>query len=511
MATKTAVPGASTTRLASLVLAVAVGVGIWLLTTVTGSARPALAAAGGGVAVGFTMLVCDTETPIGTVVGSLLLPAVSGAVVLPLVLVVRGLFPLETSGIESILRLVVGEIGVTIAAGIAAFGVAGTLDGEFGEGGATRLLRTLDTAVLGPGIVLVGLVIVRFNAIAQIPALNIQNPLPTALLFQPQTTAAILLSFWGLGTVFIGLCKATLAVAPIRELAPQTREAELTTALSRLHRAITVAFISITVLTLGPLLGIIAGFDPLELVPQFEPVLDLFAGSGLRRGLLQLSGLLALVSLVLWSVQAVTGRVTDAVSKLTPIPVAAGSAVALALAAEPFVPRLVARVPVAFRQQIQQVVTGLTPVGVILAVIVVAMGILSSALAVVAIGGAIRFVPKRTAGSALATAGLAVGAVAAGVSGAGVLTVVGVVAISVFVWSVGDQSVATRTELGDVSGVQIEAIHAISALGLAGVGIGLAWGLYTTALGRLAVPDGTLLGVLASVVGILILVLGVRG
>ncbi|MFB6293506.1 MAG: hypothetical protein ABEH60_04515, partial [Halonotius sp.] len=219
MATKTAVPGASTTRLASLVLAVAVGVGVWLLTTVTGSARPALAAAGGGVAVGFTMLVCDTETPIGTVVGSLLLPAVSAAVVLPLVLVVRGLFPLETSGIESILRLVVGEIGVTIAAGIAAFGVAGTLDAEFGEGGATRLLRTLDTAVLGPGIVLVGLVIVRFNAIAQIPALNIQNPLPTALLFQPPTTAAILLSFWGLGTVFIGLCKATLAVAPIRELA----------------------------------------------------------------------------------------------------------------------------------------------------------------------------------------------------------------------------------------------------------------------------------------------------
>ncbi|ERH02313.1 MAG: hypothetical protein J07HN6_01881 [Halonotius sp. J07HN6] len=511
MATKTAFPGGRTTRLASLAVAVAVGVGVWLLTTVTGSSRPALAAAVGGVAVGFTMLLCDTETPVGTVVGSLLLPAVSGAVVLPLVLTIRGLFPLETSGIESILRLVVGEIGVTIAAGVAAFGVTGTLDAEFGEGGATRLLRTLDTAVLGPVIVLIGLAIVRFNALTEIPALSIQNPLPTALLFQPQTTAAILLSFWGLSTVFIGLCKATLGLAPIRELAPQTKAAELTTALSRLHRGITVAFIGITVLTLGPLLVIIAGFDLLELAPQFSPILDLFAGGGLRRGLLQLSGLLALVSVVLWSVQAVTGRVTDAVSKLTPIPVAAGSALALALAAEPFVPELLASVPTAFRQQIQQVVTALTPVGVILAVIVVAMGILSSALAVVAIGGAIRFVPKRTAGSALATAGLAVGAVAAGIYGAGVLTVVAVVAISVFVWSVGDQSVATRAELGDVSGVQIEAIHAISALGLAGVGIALAWGLYTTALGRLAVSDGTLLGVLASVVGILILVVGVRG
>jgi hypothetical protein len=511
MAATTIGPEPNTTRLGSLLLAVAVGAGVWLLTTVTGSYRPAIVAGAAGVVVGFTMLVCDTETPAGTILASLLLPGVSGIVVLPLALAIRGLFPLETVGLESILRLVVGEIGIIIAAGVASFGVVGTLDGEFGEGGAKRLLGALETAILGPVILLGGLAIVRFDALTEIPALGLENPIPTALLYQSQPTSATLLTFWGLTTLFFAASWMALGAAPIRELTPQTREAAVTAALSRLYRGGRILWIGVTILTLGPLLLIVAGFDVLQIAPIFRPIVAFFASDGLRRLLLQLTGLLALAALVLWSVQAVTGRVTNAVSKLTPIPVAAASALAIAIAGEPFVSELLARLPAMVQRPLQQVVTALTPAGVILAGIVVVMGILSTALTLIVIGGGIRYVPKQTAGSALATGGLAVGAIAAGVYGAGFLVVVAVVAVSVFVWSVGDQSVTTRTELAGVSAIQIEAIHGISALGLAAGGIALAWGLYTTALGRLAVPDGTLVGVLASVLGTLILVIGVRG
>jgi len=240
-------------------------------------------------------------------------------------------------------------------------------------------------------------------------------------------------------------------------------------------------------------------------------VVGVLETDGLRRGLLQASGVLALIGVILWGLQAATGRVTNAVSRLLPIPVAAASAVAIAVAGGSFVGQAVPRVPAVYRPQVEQVVNALTPSGVVLAVIVAAMSLLSVALVVVALGGAIRYVPRRTAGSALASAGLAVGAIAAGVYGAGVLVVASVVAISIFVWSVGDQSVTTRAELDAASSVQLEAVHTISAFGLAGGGIALAWGLSTAALDRLTVADGTLLGVVASAVGILILVVGIRG
>ena len=513
MAAHGVLPEPNTTRATSLLMMGAVGVGIWLLTTVTGSRQPPLVAALAGGIVGITMLISDTETPVGGLAASLFAPAVSllvlGAVLAPIwVLVQSVLLQSEVVGIESILRFAVGQVGIALAAGMATFGVVGTLDGEFGEGGATQLLRNTDTAVLGPMIVLAGVAVVRLDALASMPVLGVERALPTLSVLDSPVPAAVLLSSWGVATVFVGVLKLTLAVAPIVELSPQPREAAVGATLARLNRGISVGWGVMTLLTLAPV-GL-AMADLVE-IRRFEPVIGLLETDGLRRGLLQASGLLALVGVILWGLQAVTGRVTNAVSRLMPILVAAASAGAIAVAGGPFVGQAVARVPAVYQPQIEQVVSALTPTGVVLAVIVAAMGLLSVALMVVAVGGGIRYVPKRTAGSALASAGLAVGAIAAGVYGAGVLVVAGVVAVSVFVWSIGEQSVTTRTELGEASSVQLEAVHTISAVGLAGGGIALTWGLSTIALNRLTVADGTLLGVLASAVGILILVVGIRG
>ncbi|MFQ3475102.1 hypothetical protein HKK80_02420 [Halonotius sp. F2-221B] len=513
MASRGILPEPNTTRATSLLMMVAVGVGIWLLTTVTGSRQSLLVAAVAGGVVGLTMLVSDTETPVGGLVASLFAPAVSLLVLVAVLAPIRVLVQLvlvqsDVVGIESILRLAIGQVGVALAAGVATFGVVGTLDGKFGEGGATRLLRNTDTAVLGPMIVLAGVAVVRLDALASMPVLGIERALPTLSALDSPVPAAVLLSFWGVATVFVGVLKLTLGVAPIVELSPQPREAAVAATLTRLNRGLNIGWGVMTLLTLSPV-GL-AMADLIE-IRRFEPVVGVLETDGLRRGLLQVSGLLALMGVILWGLQAATGRVTNAVSRLMPIPVAAASAVAIAVAGGSFVGQAVARVPAVYRPQIEQVVSALTPTGVVLAVIVAAMSLLSVALVVVALGGAIRYVPRRTAGSALASAGLAVGAIAAGVYGAGILVVAGVVAISVFVWSVGEQSVTMRTELDAAASIQLEAVHTISAFGLAGGGIALAWGLSTTALDRLTVADGTLLGVLAAAVGILILVVGIRG
>jgi len=508
MAARGILPEPNTTRATSLLLMIAVGVGIWLLTTVTGSRQPPLVAALAGVVVGLTMLVSDTETPVGGLVASLFAPVVSLLVLVAVLAPIRLLIPPDVVGIEAILRVAVGQVGVALAAGVATFGVVGTLDGEFGEGGATRLLRNTDTAVLGPMIVLAGVAVVRLDALASMPVLGIERALPALSILDSPVPAAVLFSFWGVATVFVGVLKLTIEVAPIMELSPQPREAAVAATLARLNRGITIGWGVMTLLTLVPVGLAMADFVEIR---RFEPVVGVLETDGLRRGLLQASGVLALIGVILWGLQAATGRVTNAVSRLLPIPVAAASAVAIAVAGGSFVGQAVPRVPAVYRPQVEQVVNALTPSGVVLAVIVAAMSLLSVALVVVALGGAIRYVPRRTAGSALASAGLAVGAIAAGVYGAGVLVVASVVAISIFVWSVGDQSVTTRAELDAASSVQLEAVHTISTFGLAGGGIALAWGLSTAALDRLTVADGTLLGVLASAVGILILVVGIRG
>lgn len=509
MSDQTLLPEADTTRLTSLLIAVAVALGGWLLTTATGSTRPALAAGLAGGLLGLTVLIRDTETPIGTAVATLLLPVPSFVGLVALGLPVREVVPLAVEG-EPFVRPLIGQLGVTIAVGMAAFGVVATLDTGVGKGAVAKLWGTAVRALFGIGVALAGLLVVQFDALAAVPIPGVDGSVFTAFVFQPSEPPVVVVTFWLLWCLLVGSLKLLVAVAPILELTPQTKQATVERELSRTHSVLNATFTLLLGLTTVAILLALGVADLQALLARFPSAFELFAAPGIRRGLVSGIGLLAVGIVLLGGLQFVTGRVTDTVGSLVPSLLAGGSAVAVAIVGSPVVPRAVSRVPET-PLPVEQVTTALTPPGVLLTAITIAVALLTLVLAFVVAAGGFKYIPRRTAGSAIASAGLGVGVIAVGIYGGGTLVVFVAVAISILVWNMGERSVTTRAELGALPSVQLEAVHTFSALGLGVIGVGLAWGLYTSVLGRLVVSGGTLVGVLASAVGVVILVSTLRG
>jgi len=502
-------PEADTTRFTSFLIAVAVALGGWLLTTATGTRQPALAAGLAGGLLGLTVLIRDTETPIGTAVATLLLAVPSLVGLVALGLPVRELVPLAIGG-EPFVRPLIGQLGVTIAVGVAAFGVVATLDTGVGKGAVAKLWGTAVRALFGIGVALAGLLVLQLDALTAVPIPGVDGSIVTAFIYQPSEPLVVVITFWLLMSLQVGCLKLLVAVAPVLELTSQTREDTVERLLSRTHSVLNATFALALALTGVALVVALSSTNPDRFFAQYPAAYTLFTAPGLRRGLVAGIGLVAVGTVLLGGLQFVTGRVTDTVGSLVPSLLAGGGAVAVAVVGSPVVPRAVSRVPDT-PLPVEQVITALTPPGAILAVLAIAVALLTLVLAAVVAAGGLQYIPRRTAGSAIASAGLGFGAIAVGIYGGDTLVVFVAVAVSILVWHMGERSVTTRAELGPLPSVQLEAVHTFSALGLAAVGVGLAWGLYTNVLGRLAVSGGTLVGVLASTVGVLILVSTLRG
>ncbi|MFW6320724.1 MAG: hypothetical protein ACOC0Z_02635 [Halohasta sp.] len=503
-------PEPDTTRLGSLLLVVAVAAGGWLLTTATDTTRPAAVAGVAGGLLGLTILIRDTETPIGTAVATLLLPVPSLLGLVALGLPVREIVPLAMEG-EPFVRPLIGGLGVTIAVGVAAFGVVSTLDTGVGKGAVATLWGTAVMASFGIGLALAGLLVVQLEALTAVPIPGVDGSLVTEFVYRPSEPSVVLVTFWLLCFLLVGMLKLLVAVAPILELSSQTKQEAVRRGLSRTHSVLNLLFALLLLVTTMSAIVTMGESDLGTFVGRFPAAFELFAAPGLRRGLVAGIGLLTLGTLALGGLQFVTGRVTDTVGSLVPSALAGGGAVAVAVVGSPVVPGLLDRVPDTPAVPVDQVATALTPPGVILTGLAIAMLLLTGVLSVIVTAGGFKYIPRRTAGSAIASGSLGFGAIAVGVAGAEPLVVFAAVAVSILVWNIGERSVTTRAELGALWPIQLEAIHTFSALGLAALGVGLAWGLYTNALGRLAVSGGTLVGVLASTVGVLLLVVALRG
>lgn len=511
MAGRAFLPEPDTTRLGSLLIAISVAFGGWLLTSATGTARPALAAGIAGGVLGAIVLIRDTGTLIGTAVTTLLLPVPSFIGLVAVGLPLRESVPLAIAG-EPFVRPLIGQLGVTIAIGIAAFGVVATLDTNVGKGAVAQLWGTAVRALFGIGVPLAGLLVLQFDALTAvpifIPSINVSRL--TTFIYQPSEPAFVPVSFWILVALQIMTLKLLVTVAPIVELTPQTNQESIGRVLSRTHSVVNTGFVSALGLTVVSGLLAFGVSDPQALIARFPVVFDLLASPGLRRGLVSGIGFLTLGVVLFGGLQFVAGRVTTTVGRLVPSVLAGGSALTVAVVGSPIVPQAVSWIPET-PIPVDQVITALTPPGVVLAGITIAVALLTGALTMIVLAGNLRYIPRRTAGSAIASAGLGFGAIAAGISGSEVIVIFVAVAVSILIWNTGERSVTTRAELGHSSSIQLESVHLFSALGLAAVGIGLAWGLYTNVLSLLTVSGGTLVGVLASTVSVLLLVVALRG
>ena len=85
------------------------------------------------------------------------------------------------------------------------------------------------------------------------------------------------------------------------------------------------------------------------------------------------------------------------------------------------------------------------------------------------------------------------------------------VGVSVFVWDIGDRGATTWAELQTESPLQIELIHTLSAAIVTIVGIAVAWVLYATVLGDVVSAGGTVLAMLAAMLGVVVILAAIQG
>lgn len=505
------IPEPNVTRPTAVLIALAVAVGIWLLTTVVGRTLPALVAGCSGVTVGALTILRDTETPAGLAITALLLPIGGGSVVAAVVLPVRVLVPVPVDAILATIPTAIGLFGLVGAAWLAGFGVLGLFNTTVGSGSVADMWTVNNKAAVGPSIIFAGILMGRFDALRQVPSVGFDSLGITSALLAPRNAAVAMITFLVLCSFVIAGVQLILAAAPIVQLTPQTSQARVEAGVKQLSRLLNGSLWVIVLLTVVGIVAVVSSVDITAIAGRYPALFGLFAAPGLRRMLLVAFGGAVLIAAVFGGVQLVTGRIASTVGWFVPGLLAGATTGALAVVGTPAVSMLHTRVPAAVSPVVEQLTIALTPAGVIAGGIVIGMSLLTVIFGVVILGSGINYFPVETAGSAMAATGLAIGAIAIGIFGASGLTVFALVGLSVFVWDIGDRGATTWAELQTESPLQIELIHTLSAAIVTIVGIAVAWVLYATVLGDVVSAGGTVLAMLAAMLSVVVILAAIQG
>lgn len=498
-----------------LLTMLAVVVGIGALVAATGSVRgPAVATIAGGL-LGGAVLIRASDTPLGTALASTHIPligvlALAGVGISLLDAgVVAAVSGDSSADLTGILRSIVLHLGVAIGAGLGALGAIGTLRDGIGDGGIWKLWQS-GVATNAVIVVVLGAILApRHEAISALPLPSIDLSPLFDLVLSPSGPGVVLVTFWALVLSLVESTRITLTNLPLAELVSRSQRERISKLLLRADKSLkTVTNLSL-VLGLASFVLFLPAFRTalFEGAPVTRKIIPVLATPALRSLLLALTVGLFMISFAIYLLQRLAGQVASALG--TYLPAAAGGILAIVFAtvATPLVGRARSQLPRSLQEPARSLVDAFSPVGLILAVMAVAVLVLLAAMTVIVGAGALRYVPSRGAGGAFAATGLVVGAVSVGATGGSAIIVFVVVALGVLAWDASEHGVITRAELkGPATG--IEAVHIVGSLAVAGLGVGVAWLSYTIFLGAITVPEGSLPGAIGAIVASL-LVLGV--
>jgi len=499
--------GAGASRPASLTVALAVGIGLFVAGMTGGTGAGVATTGAAGVALGIATLCRARDGPAAAAAGAALTPVVALVGVAGCVLVAaeRGALASAGTGGGEWPPAVVLALGV----GTAAFGAVGTLGDGIGEGAVRRVLRSATATATVVGVALVAVLAPRASVRDALPSTAFD---PGALLvpvLSPGGPTTSLVFAFGLVVAAALSCRWALSSLPIAELAPRARREATERAIDRVDASLRQAA------TYGVLATCASFTTAIPAVREALPVAGLaalVAPTALRVLLLAVAAVAAAVALAARLLRSVAGEAASALGWMLPATTGgvAVVAVALAVGAGGTVSRLVGGLPPGVRPAATDLLDTLSPTGVVLGVAVAAVGVLAASLTVLVVLLGIDLLPTRGSGGALAGAGLAACAVVLGLGTAPALATFVLVGLGVVVWDVSDRGVGARADLGPRSAAGVEAVHAVGSVAVAAVGVGVAWLAFALA-GAVALPDGALVGTVAAIAAAVILLGVLRG
>jgi hypothetical protein len=498
--------GAGASRPASLVVALAVAVGVLVTATVgRGSGGVALLAAT-GVVLGAATLCRARDGPAWAAVGAALTPllALGAAAGVALLAAERGVLG---AGVGGDLGAVLPAVALAVGIGMAAFGATGTLGDGIGEGAVRRVHRSALATATIVGTAFVAVLVTRFEALDGVSAPTVDIASLLAPVHSPGGPTVSLVSFFVLVVAVALACRAALSTLPVVELAPRERRAAVERAGDRLDAHLRVA-VKYGVVAAGASVTTV-----LPVVRETVPVVGvgaLLAPTGIRVTLLAVGVVAAGLAVAGRLLQAVTGSTASALGRLLPATAGGVWVLLVAFGAGGAIRGVVDGLPPAARPVATDLLATLSPAGVALGAVTVALGSLTAALTALVVCSGIGLVPTRGSGGALAGTGLTLCGVVLGVEAAPALATFALVGLGVVAWDTSDQGVTARADLGPLSAGRIEAVHAVGSVAVATVGVGAAWVAFGL-VGQVAMADGALVGAVAAVAGAVILLGVLRG
>ncbi|WP_312911427.1 DUF7519 family protein [Natronosalvus caseinilyticus] len=453
--------------------------------------RFAAVATVGGVGAALVATLLGSDRPVRRAVGGALAVPVAVLVAVPVTL--AWAFAVGVAGFGPFTAVIVWSLVVAALAGTLA-----SWD-RLGDGGVRAAARATTLAALG----VVAVVVVRVLPEAGVreragPAVAEVTGAASGVLREPGQTLATV-SFFALVLATAGAVFVTVGYVPIERLAPPDRREAVSRAVGVVRRgnsiAIRVALVGLSGVVMLP--ALLEQFSDVPLSPrELSTIVPLPVGEALatvvlareiRLVLLVVLAIAAFVAALEWTRRALRRGLAAVLARLL-APMVGGVVLTLALASVLATPAVEASLEALVRQIEPQVVADLLlefpPIALVVAVLLVALGMLSSLFGTVSLLRAIRLLPPRAIGSALAAMailGLAGSLAVIGRTEAAIWTAAG----AFVVWDVGEYADGLRAELGrDAATMRAELVHALGA-----VATGAAVALGTVGLYRWAGSD----------------------
>ncbi|MFP8956434.1 hypothetical protein ACLI4Y_06880 [Natrialbaceae archaeon A-CW3] len=454
----------------------------------------------GGSLIGTRLAAVATGAGVGTALAATLLAsrnplrrAVGGAVAVPVAALVAT--PITLAWAFAIGIAGFGPFAAITVWSLIFAALAGTLLSwdHLGDGGARRASTGATLALVGVVVVLLARILpeagVREHAGA---ALSDAITVAVDLVIYPGQLSAVL-SFFTLVIVAGALTIATVEYIPFERLAPPDRREAIGAAIGGLKRscstAIKLSLGAVFVAILAPALledFHDVPFSPQELrgeapAPLGEWVATLVTSSGLRSLLVAVIGALTLLALAEWVRRALRRGLATVLARLF-APMIGGAVVTLSLAyvlAEPGVEATLEEIIRRIEPEtVADLLLAFPRFALVVGLLVIALGMLSSLLFTVSMLRTIRILPPRAIGAALAAIGIFGLALSLSIIGR-TETAIWTAAAAFVVWDIGEYADGLRSELGrDAATMRAEVVHATAAL-LTGAGVALATlGLY---------------------------------
>ncbi|MFB6195802.1 MAG: hypothetical protein ABEI80_06500 [Haloplanus sp.] len=500
--------GAGASRQTSAVVALLVGTGLALAATLGGGVPGIGATAAAGVALGVAVLCRARDGPEWAAAAAALTPlaALGGVAGVGLVAVERGLFG-GTGGTP--LRTVTSTLGFALGAGMATLGATGTLGDGLGDGAVRGVWRSAVATTGTVGAAFAAVLVARFDPLASLPTPGIDPGAILRPLMAPTHPTVALVSFPILVVAAALAGRSALSALPITELVSRRQRESVAESVDRLDAALT-ATVTYGVLATG--VSLLSVLPSVRAAPPVRMLALVLASPALRGAVLALGAVAAGLALAGRLLRAVAGGTASTLGRRLPATAGGAGVVAAAVVGGGAVRSLSAAVPLPrpVRALVADLVTSLSPAGFVLGATLFALVGLTAVLTVLGLGLATGLVPARGSAGALAGAGLVLCGAVAGVVGASGVGVFVLVGLGVVAWDASAQGVAARADLGPRSATRIEAVHAVGSVGVAAVGVAVAWAAYGLVT-RVALADGVLVGAVVAVAGSVLLLGVLRG